>query len=207
MFKDRIDAGNQLAQTLLKIKAEDVVVLAIPRGGLPLGAIVAKKLKAPLDVILVKKIGHPLNKEFAIGAVSLNNQILNQQVGISKLYIEEETERLKTLLRKNHEKYYKKHTPIDVKDKTVLIIDDGIATGNTLIATVDLVHRQHPKAIIIAVPVAPLSAISKLKDIPYINEVICLETPSYFEAVGNFYIDFVPVTDDEAISLLENQYR
>lgn len=207
MFKDRIDAGNQLAQKLLSLKAEDTVVLAIPRGGLPIGAIVAKKLEAPLDVILVKKIGHPSNKEYAIGAVSLNNRILNDQVDIPKSYIAEETERLRALLRKNHDKYYKQHSPIEVRDKTVLIIDDGIATGNTLIATVDLVHRQHPKAMVIAVPVAPLSTILKLKNIPYINEVICLETPSYFEAVGNYYLDFDAVTDDEAIRLLEDQYQ
>lgn len=111
MFKDRIDAGTQLAEKLFEFKKENVVVLAIPRGGLPLGAIIAKALNAPLDVALTKKIGHPFNKEYAIGAVSLENIVLNDAIGVTKGYIKEETTRLRIKLKDRHDQYYKNNVP------------------------------------------------------------------------------------------------
>jgi putative phosphoribosyl transferase len=206
MFKDRTDAANQLAAELIRFKNEDVVVLAIPRGGLPIGSVIAKTLNAPLDIILTKKIGHPLNKEYAVGAVSLQNRILDDTLDISERYIEEETQRIRKLLQARYDQYYKKHKPQNLKSKTVIIVDDGIATGNTLFATVDIVQQQNPTSIIVAVPVAPASVIQKLRAIPYIDEVLCLKTPYYFEAVGLHYIDFKPVTDNEAIKILEARY-
>lgn len=137
MFKDRIDAGTQLAAKLAKFKTENVVVLAIPRGGLPIGAIVAKTLKAPLDVALTKKIGHPNHKEYAIGAVSLEEMILTDAMGVTEGYIDKEVARVRRNLKQRHNQYYKYLTPAIVKGKTVIIIDDGIATGNTLLATSD----------------------------------------------------------------------
>ncbi len=164
MFRDRIDAGRQLSEKLMKFKEEDVVVLAIPRGGLPLGAIVAKTLEAPLDVALAKKIGHPSNKEFAIGAVSLDDIVLTNTMGVTQGYITEETKHIREKLLKRHDEYYKKRLPQNVKNKTVIIVDDGIATGNTLLATIELVSKQRPKKIIVAIPVAPNSAIKKLEN-------------------------------------------
>ena len=203
MFQDRTDAGMQLAEKLTFYKDQDVVVLAIPRGGLPLGAIVAKALNAPLDVALIKKIGHPYNKEYAIGAVSLESVITSDTLNISKSYIEEETSRIRELLSKRYQEYYKKGKPHDLKDKVVIIVDDGIATGNTLLATVELVYKQKPRSIVIAIPVAPPSSINKLENSSYVNEVICLETPHNFMAVGQFYEEFDAVSDEEAIQILQ----
>jgi len=203
MFQDRTDAGIQLAEKLTSYKGQDVVVLAIPRGGLPLGAIVAKALDAPLDVALIKKIGHPYNKEYAIGAVSLESVITSDTVNIPKRYIEEETNRIRDLLTQRYEQYYKEGKPHDLKDKVAIIVDDGIATGNTLLATVELIHKQKPKSIVVAIPVAPPSSLNKLEDSPHINKVICLKTPYNFMAVGQFYEEFDAVTDQEAIKILQ----
>tara|TARA_R110000868_G_scaffold1650_4_gene13347 strand:+ start:7807 stop:8433 length:627 start_codon:yes stop_codon:yes gene_type:complete len=203
MFKDRIDAGLQLAKKLNTYKdKKHVVVLAIPRGGLPLGAIVAKTLNAKLDVALSKKIGHPFNKEFAIGAVSLNNIIMDDNTEISIGYIEKETKRLREKLQKRHNQYFKNRSPLDLKDKIVIIIDDGIATGNTIRVTAQLIYEQKPEKIVIAIPVAPKLTVQKLRATSYIDEVVCLETPFNFQAVGQFYMNFDQVSDGEAIKIL-----
>lgn len=203
MFKNRIEAGEQLAEKLLDFKKENVVVLAIPRGGLPLGAIVAKTLNAPLDVALTKKIGHPYNKEYAIGAVSLENIVLSDAIGVTKGYIEEETARLRKKLEARHNQYYKNSVPQNIKNKTIIIVDDGIATGNTILVTIELVKMQNPNKIIVAIPVAPPSTVRKLQAAPEVDEVICLETPYNFHAVGQFYQEFFQVSDQEAIKLLD----
>ncbi len=203
MFKDRIDAGTQLAEKLLEFKSQNAVVLAIPRGGLPIGAIVAKALNASLDVALTKKIGHPYNKEYAIGAVSHENIILSDTVGVTRGYIKEETARLRKKLTERHNQYYKNNVPQNIKDKTVIIVDDGIATGNTILVTIALVKMQNPNKIIVAIPVAPPSTVRKLENSPEVDEVICLETPYNFHAVGQFYEEFYQVSDQEAIQLLE----
>jgi len=203
MFQDRTDAGIQLAEKLTFYKDQDVVVLAIPRGGLPLGAIVARVLNAPLDVALIKKIGHPNNKEYAIGAVSLESVIISDTANIPKRYFEEETNLIRDLLTQRYKQYYKDGKPHDLKDKVVIIVDDGIATGNTLLATVELVHKHKPRSIVIAIPVAPPSSLNKLEESPHINEVICLETPYNFMAVGQFYEEFDAVSDQDAIKILQ----
>jgi predicted phosphoribosyltransferase len=203
MFKDRIDAGNQLAKQLLKFKNEEVVVVAIPRGGLPLAAIVAKTLNAPLDVALSKKIGHPYNSEYAIGAVSLDHFILSDAMGVTKGYIEEEAAKLRKKLQERYRQYYSNRKPESLKGKTVVIVDDGIATGNTLLVTVAFVAKQRPKKVIAGVPVASASAIQALRDSDQIDEIVCLEIPRNFRAVGQFYKEFSQVSDEEAIQLLE----
>tara|TARA_R110002049_G_scaffold78656_4_gene200026 strand:+ start:5762 stop:6388 length:627 start_codon:yes stop_codon:yes gene_type:complete len=204
MFKDRIDAGLQLAKKLNSYKdKKHVVVLAIPRGGLPLGAIVAKSLNAKLDVALSKKIGHPFNKEFAIGAVSLNNIIMDDNTEISIGYIEKETKRLREKLQKRHNQYFKNRSPLNLKDKIVIIIDDGIATGNTIRVTAQLIYEQKPVKIVIGIPVAPKLTVQKLRATSYIDEVVCLETPFNFQAVGQFYMNFDQVSDEEAIKILD----
>ncbi len=203
MFKDRTEAGMLLAEKLLYFNNKNVAVLAIPRGGLPLGAIVAKALNAPLDVALTKKIGHPYNKEYAIGAVSLDSRILSTAIEASEAYIEEETKKIREVLARRRDQYYKNSQPQDVKDKIVIVVDDGIATGNTILATIELVHKMKPAQIVVAIPVAPTSAIKKLNNSPYVNEVICLQTPYNFRAVGQFYDEFDTVTDEKAIRILE----
>ena len=177
IFKDRIDAGNRLAKKLLRFKNEEVVVLAIPMGGLPLGAIIARTLNAPLDVALSKKIGHPYNKEYAIGAVSLENVVLTDAIGVTKSYVEEEIARIRKKLRKSYNLFYQNKSPKNITEKTIIIVDDGIATGNTVFATAELVRQKNPKKVIVSIPVAPKSTIQKLKTNPNVDEVICLEVP------------------------------
>ncbi|SFR66747.1 phosphoribosyltransferase [Maribacter stanieri] len=203
MFKDRNDAGNQLATLLAKYKDDEVIVLAIPRGGLPIGASVATFLNAPLDVVLTKKIGHPNNKEYAIGAVSLESIILSNSNILDNYYIERETERIRRTLKERHKQYYKNRSPKKLQNKTVIIVDDGIATGNTLMATIALVHKQKPSKIIIAIPVAPPSAINKISNLEHVEEVICILQPDNFRAVGQFYKNFEEVTDRKAIQILD----
>jgi predicted phosphoribosyltransferase len=207
MFRDRIDAGIQLADELLPYKDQNVVVLAIPRGGLPLGAIVAKTLQAPLDVALSKKIGHPYNREYAIGAVSMEQIVLNDVAGVHQRYIDEETTRIREKLKKRHEQYYKTRKPQELKDKVVIIIDDGIATGNTIRVTAEMVRAHHPKKVVVAIPVAPPSAIRSLEASSFVDDVICLHTPRDFMAVGQFYEFFNQVSDEEAIKLLQQSYE
>lgn len=203
MFRNRIDAGRQLAQALGGFKDKEVVVLAIPRGGLPLASIVAREIDAPLDVVFTKKIGHPFNREYAIGAVSLEDIIISDAVGVTKSYINEESKRLQKKLRNRYNQYYRNRAAEDVKGKTVLIIDDGVATGNTILGTVELVKKQSPKKIVVAIPVAAKSAIQKLEASPHLDQIICLLAPTYFRSVGQFYEEFDAVSDDEAIQLLE----
>ena len=203
MFENRFDAGTQLAKKLVKYKDENVIVLAIPRGGLPIGGLVAKELNAPLDVVLTKKIGHPINKEYAIGAVSLENIILTNAVGIDKSYIDSETAHIRKTLRDRYNQYYKHQSPSNLKNKTVIIVDDGVATGNTLLATVELAYKQKPSKIIVAIPVAPVSAIHKISNTENVDEVICILIPDNFQAVGQFYEEFEQVSDHEAIQILE----
>jgi len=202
MFSDRIDAGLKLSEALSKYKGEDVVVIAIPRGGLPVAAVVAKALEAPLDVALSKKIGHPHHKEYAIGAVSLENRVLSDVTHISKSYLEEETERIREKLRERQKQYYQDRSPSSLTGKTVILVDDGVATGNTIMVTAELVQLQKPAKTIAAIPVAPPSAVEMMHDAPDIDEVVCLLKPHHFFAVGQFYERFGQVSDNEAIALL-----
>ncbi|MGY5848824.1 phosphoribosyltransferase [Salegentibacter sp. F14] len=207
MFTDRIDAAVQLSRELADYKGKETVVLAIPRGGLPIGAVLAKELGAALDVVLSKKIGHPYNKEFAIGAVSLEDITLSSKADFSEDYISSQTNKIRELLRKRDKEYHKSAKSVSLKDKIVIITDDGIATGNTLLSTVMLVSKQNPREIIVAIPVGPPSSIQKLKTSPEISKVICLETPQNFSAVGQFYEDFRAVSDREAIQILSETNR
>ena len=203
LYENRNDAGKQLAEPLKEFQGENTVVLAIPRGGLPIGSEVAMALKAPLDVALTKKIGHPRHREYAVGAVSLDSIILSETEIIPKAYIEEETARIRKVLQKRQDQYYQKRKPLSLKDKVVIVVDDGIATGNTLMATVQLVSQQAPAKIVVAIPVAPVQAIHMLEALPEIDRVICLATPANFRAVGQFYLHFYQVSDEEAIRILE----
>ena len=203
MFKDRTDAGKQLAQKLLNYKNKEVVVVAIPRGGLPLGAIIADAINAPLDVVLTKKIGHPLNKEYAIGAVSLEHKFITESVDASLSYIDEEVRRIRELLRQRQDQYYKNTTPKDLKNKIVIIVDDGLATGSTMLATIPLIKEKEPSKIVVAVPVASASALEKINNSPFVDEVVCLLVPSNFKAVGQYYMEFYAVMDTTAIQILE----
>ena len=205
MFKNRIEAGEQLANKLLEYKNDKkAIVVTIPRGGLPIGHIIAKKLSLPLEIVLSKKIGHPLHKEFAIGAVTLNDIILSEDArDISNSYIDNETSRIRAILKQRQDMYYGVSTPTNLKDKTVILVDDGVATGQTLISSINLIHQQQPSQIIVALPVGPPSVITKINNMSSVKNTICLLTPSNFQAVGQFYKEFYQVDDSEVIRLLK----
>ena len=205
MFKDRTDAGLLLVKKLSNYhNNKDAVVVTIPRGGIPLGYVIAKGLHLPLELVLSKKIGHPLHKEFAIGAVTLSDRILSDAANdISRMYIEEETSRIRTILKERQDGYYDTRKPISFKNKIVIVVDDGVATGNTLMSSIKLIEKQKPSQIIVALPVGPPSVIEKIKNIPYVNDTICLLVPENFRAVGQFYKNFDPIKDNEVVTLLE----
>lgn len=203
VFKDRIEAANLLADKLVTYKEKNAVILAIPRGGVPMGYTIAKELHLPLEVVLSKKIGHPLHKEFAIGAVTLKSQVLSEAAkDVSKTYIEEETKRIRTLLTNRYQDYYGNKKPHELKDKILIIVDDGIATGNTIISTLEMLHEEQPKKIVVAIPVSSQSALQKLKRTRFIDEVICLSAPENFMAVGQFYKNFDQVSDSQVKTFL-----
>ena len=203
IFKDRIEAATLLANKLEIYKDKNAIILAIPRGGVPMGYVIAKQLHLPLEVVLSKKIGHPLHKEFAIGAVTLKSQVLSDAASeVSPDYIDEETKRIRALLTKRYNDYYGEKTPHQLKDKILIIVDDGIATGNTIISTIKMLHEENPEKIVVAIPVSSQDALQKLKNSPFIDEVVCLSTPINFRAVGQFYENFDQVDDAEVKTLL-----
>ena len=201
MFRDRIDAGLQLARKLKKYEGDQGVVLAVPRGGVPVAYIVAKELGLPLEVILTKKIGHPFNKEYAIGAASLTDEFIIPYPNASQEYIDEEVDRIRKNLKMMQQKFMWGREPEDLKGKTAIIIDDGVATGNTLLMTARMLKKKSPAKIVVAVPVASHKAIWTLKR--EVDEVVAVIVPAEFYGVGAFYKDFEQVDDEEVIYYLQ----
>jgi predicted phosphoribosyltransferase len=200
ILKDRKEAGLLLSEKLEKYQDTDTLILAVPRGGVPIGYEIAKNLNLQLDIILSKKIGHPLNKEFAIGAVSLDSFLIDPHPEVSQAYIESEIKYLRELLEEKYALYMGNRKPIDVKGKNVIIVDDGIATGNTLVACINMLRKNNPKKIIVAVPVVPADVVPVFKQ--KADEFIYLMAPIDFGGVGRFYENFEQVNDDEVIRML-----
>ncbi|MCL9808184.1 phosphoribosyltransferase [Flavobacterium luminosum] len=201
-FKNRTEAGLLLSKQLSEYKNTNAVVLAIPRGGVPVGHIIAKELQLPLSIVLSKKIGHPNNKEYAIGSVSLDTVITENHTEIPPEYIENEIISLRKKLREKQKQYMGHQNPIDVTNKNVILVDDGIATGNTVLVSIRMLRKSKPAQIIVAVPVVPYNKISlfeKESDV-----FVYLLAPEDFNAVGEFYEEFNPVEDDEVIRMLNN---
>lgn len=201
MFHDRIDAGIQLATKLKKYKNEPGIVLAVPRGGVPVAYAVARELNFPIEVVLTKKIGHPMNKEYAIGAASLTDYFVIPHDDVSDSYIEEELKRVRIRLREMYKRFMGDREPENLEGKTVIVIDDGIATGNTLLGTVNVLQKSKPGKIVVAAPVASSSAVQKLAK--EVDEVIVVLIPKVFYGVGAFYEDFEQVSDEEVMDYLD----
>jgi predicted phosphoribosyltransferase len=200
LFTDRYDAATRLAKKLEKYKGLDGVVLAIPRGGVPVGYIIAKHLDLDLDLLMTKKLGHPYNEEFAIGAVGLEDAIIEEKEGISTDYIEKETANIHRQLKERYKKFMGERKPVDIEGKIVIVVDDGVATGRTVLATLKMLRRRHPGKLIVAVPVASAQAADRISK--EVDEFVCLYTPFPFYGVGRFYEDFSQTTDEEVKELL-----
>lgn len=206
IYKDRLEAAEILADKLKPYKGKSGIVLAIPAGGIPLGAIVALSLELPLEPLMSKKIGHPENKEFAIGSVDMSGGVYGVAEGFEdSSYIKSESEAIVRSLKSRYKMFMGNRKPASLKDKIVIIIDDGIATGNTLIATISAVRKAHAAKVVVAVPVAPASAVSEIGRLA--DEFICPLVPEDFGSVGQFYKDFGHVSDEEVISWLEKTRR
>ncbi len=203
MFKDRRDAGKKLAGRLMEFKGKkDVIVLGIPRGGVEVAFDVAKELKAPLSIVVTKKISHPYEPEFAIGAVSPDNYVVDESYrkDAGEEYISSTVKEMNKEIKRRYKEYAKGEMP-ELKNKIAIIVDDGLATGYTMLAAIKYVRSNNPKKVIVAVPVAAQDSYEKVKAVA--DEVICLRIPSFFSAVGIFYQEFEQLEDEEVKSYLE----
>jgi putative phosphoribosyl transferase len=207
MFKNRTDAGRQLAVRLLKYRTVRPVVLALPRGGVPVAYEVAAALEASLDVIVVRKLGAPGQPELGIGAVvdgdhpqSVFNEDLLLSLDVTEDYLKREVAEELREIRRRQQTYRGGRPPVDVAGRTVIVVDDGIATGGSVRAALRGVRRAQPQHLVLAVPVAPPETVEALR--PEVDELVCLSTPAMFHAVGQFYLDFAQTTDDEVVRLL-----
>ena len=206
-FSNRVDAGKRLASELIRNPVgKNAIVLAIPRGGVVVGYEIARALNLPLDVIIPRKIGAPDNPELAIGAMTEDGTIILDPeivsyVRVSQEYVKEESQRQKKEIERRLRTYRGNEPYPSLRGKDVIIVDDGIATGSTMKAALASVKKRGAKTVTIAVPVGPPSTIRELKQ--QANEVVCPYTPEYFQAIGQFYMDFEQTTDEEVIQLLK----
>jgi predicted phosphoribosyltransferase len=210
-FLDRREAGKELAQLLLKFKEQpDGIVLALPRGGVPVGYEVTLALNVPLDVFVVRKLGLPGQEELAIGAIASGGiRILNETIihalKIDQTVIDRVTQEETQELKRREIQYRGNRPPPEIENRTIILIDDGLATGASMLAAVHALRRQRPKKIIIAVPAAAPQAINLLR--PEADEIVFVIAPDPFEGVGKWYEDFAQTTDDEVRSLLDDAKR
>lgn len=203
MYANRQEAGQKLAKALEHYKGQDVVVLALPRGGIVLGSEIAQALQAPLDVVLVRKISHPISPEYAIGAVVRGERpLINEDEAADEAWLKRTVQDEQLVNENRYELYYgDEFEPVSLMDKTVIVVDDGIATGFTMEAAMRAVQKKQAKHIVVAVPVAPVDSIATLQGLA--DEVVVLDSPDDFlGSVGAHYQDFPQVDDDEVRSLL-----
>lgn len=207
VFQDREQAAGLLAERLREYKGMKPVVLAIPRGAVPMGRIVSRELDGEFDVVLVRKLGAPGNPEFAIGAVEESGWVFLSpwaaSAGADADYIESAKQRELKTIAKRRAQYSPLRPALDPKGRIVIVLDDGLATGSTMIAALHALKARSPRKLICAVPVAPPDTVEKVA--PYCDEVVCLHTTPDFRAVGQFYLDFRQVEDDEVIAILSGK--
>lgn len=208
MFRSRTDAGQRLAAKLAHYKDENPLVLALPRGGVPVGFEVAAALDAPLDIIVVRKLGAPGQPELGIGAVvdgdhpqSVLNEDVMRALDVSDDYLHREVAMELQEIRRRQERYRGGRPPELIAGRTVILVDDGIATGGSVRAAVRGLRRAQPKRLVLAVPVAPRETIESLR--AEVDDLVCLGSPLFFHAVGQFYDDFSQTSDEEVIRLLD----
>lgn len=211
IFRDRVDAGKQLAKALQRYKGQkDGVVLALPRGGVPIGYEIAKELGLPLEVFIVRKLGVPGQEELAMGAIAsggvrvMNESIVNT-IRIPRWMIDEVLQREMQELERRQRQYSGTSKPIDLEGKIVILVDDGLATGSTMKAAIKAVEKQNPAKLVVAVPVSALSTCREIGGT--VDDIVCLKTPVDFHSVGGWYENFEQTTDQQVQELLRQTNR
>jgi putative phosphoribosyl transferase len=211
LFRDRTEAGQLLAKKLREYANRgDVVVLALPRGGVPVGFEVARALNAPMDVFVIRKLGVPGHEELAMGAIASGGvRVLNQDVvralGISRGLVDLVAEREQRELQRREREYRDGRASVDIRDRTVILVDDGLATGSSMRVAAIALKKKEPAEIIIAVPVAAREACAEFRSV--VDKVVCAATPEPFHAVGQWYRDFSQTSDQEVRDLLSEAAR
>lgn len=207
MFANRQDAGRRLAAALMRFKNQSPCVLALPRGGVPVAFEIAQALDAPLDIVFVRKIGAPGQPEFAIGAIVDGPKpelVLNEEAALAwplpEGYLARATQEALQEIERRRRIYLGEKPPLDVTGRLALLVDDGIATGSTVRAAIRAISGTRPKRLVLAVPVAPAESVRRLRGL--VDDLICLETPDYFRAVGLHYLEFEQVRDADVRDLL-----
>lgn len=205
LFDSRLDAARRLARALDGYRGRKPLVLAIPRGAVEMGAVIAEALGGELDVVLVRKLRAPYSPEFAVGSVDESGWTYfaahAREAGADEAYLAKETATQLELLRRRRAQYTPARAPVDPAGRIAIVVDDGIATGASMIAALHAVRAKNPATLVCAVPVAPPASVEQLK--PYADQLVCLETPREFLAVGQFYRDFPQVEDADVVELLE----
>lgn len=204
IFENRVAAARQLAAALSEYRNQHPLVLAIPRGAVPMAKVIADELNGELDVVLVHKVGAPGNPEFAIGAVDESGWVYladyAHETGASEQYIKNEVSTQLAAIRQRRAQYTPIRQPIDPAGRVVIVTDDGLATGSTMLAALHALRARNPSELICAVPVAPPDTLEKVRS--NADRVVCLSTPINFRAVAQFYMEFPQVTDEEVIATL-----
>lgn len=208
-FKHRLDAGRRVAQALSAYRGKNPLVLAIPRGGVPLGRAIADALGGDLDVVLVHKLGSPGNPEYAVGSISEDGRIELGPDGREPFVNPDEMEAVirdeARALRRRRAQYTPIRTPIDPAGRTVIVVDDGLATGFTMMAALKSIRARNPARLVAAVPVSPEDTLARVRELA--DETVCLLVPEFFGAVGRFYENFDPVEDEQVVEDLKDSGR
>jgi predicted phosphoribosyltransferase len=204
VFDSRIDAARRLAGALAHYRDRNPLVLAIPRGAVPMGRVIADELGGELDVVLVRKLRSPFSPEFAVGSIDETGWAYiaphAASAGADEKYLAREKADQMETLRKRRAQYTPKRAPIDPRGRIAIVVDDGLATGSTMIAALHAARSKEPERLVCAVPVAAADSLERVR--PYADEVVCLEAPQEFFAVGQFYREFPQVEDEEVVALL-----
>ena len=205
LLQNRSEAAEKLLHMLSEDLGDDTVLLAIPRGGVPIAHVIAKALAKPIDIVMAKKIGHPVNPEYAIGAVSQDAEFISTREGIPDHYITEQIKTIRSEMEKKYEYFMGNRPSTDINGKTALILDDGIATGNSMMAALRVIQAQEPSSLIIVTPVISRDALDKFQEIA--DKVVYLHAPEPFISVGIHYEDFPQMTDEEVKNQLDDAYH
>jgi len=211
-FANRTEAGRELAALLAARDYPDPVVLALPRGGVPVGLEIVRRLRAPMDLVMVRKLGVPYQPELAAGAVvngdhpqTVVNEDVAAHAGLGAADLRQMANEQLREIRRRREIYLKGRAQVPVEGRTAIVVDDGIATGATTRAALLGVRLRGPAKLVLAVPVAPADTLEKLR--PDVDDLVCVETPSFFYAIGAHYVDFTQVRDDEVVRMLDEAER